>query len=177
MTVFRNVVRMIVLLGWAIAPALAASAESPKVAVVITAKLLAQSEAGKQAAAKLQDKKKSAQERLDAKAKEIKDLQEELSKRALVLSEDQRVKAREDFDRQQRDAQRMKEDLERELQKLESEVLGGVNRLLSQVIIDYGKQNQYDAIIDATATLYFSDATDVTDELIKAADAVYKKRE
>jgi outer membrane protein len=168
---------MVLVMAGTFLPAVAVAAESQKVAVVITAKLLSQSEAGKQAAAKLQEKKKVAQERLDAKAKEIKDLQEDLAKRAMVLSEDQRVKAREDFDRQQRDAQRMKEDLERELQKLESEVLGGVNKLLTQVIVDYGKQNQYDAIIDATATLYFSDATDVTDELIKAADAVYKKRE
>ena len=152
-----------------------AGAEGQKIAVIITQKLLTQTEAGKIAASKLQTKKKDAQERLDKKAKDITDMQEGLAKRQMVLSEDERGKAVADLDREQRDGLRMKEDLERELQKAENEVLGGVNKFLSKIVIDYGKKNGYDMIIDASATLYFADSADITDDVIKAANAAYKK--
>jgi outer membrane protein len=150
-------------------------AESPKIAVVITQKLLTQTEAGKKAAEKLQAKKKSAQEKLDAKAKEITEMQESFQKKVMLLSDDEREKAGGDLERAQRDGARLKEDLERELQKAENEVLGGVNQLLTRVVVDYGKQNGYDMILDASASLYFSEAADITDDLVKAANAAYKK--
>jgi len=164
----------VVMSATVMAPAVA-HAEGPKIGVVITQRLLTQTEAGKGAAEKLQEKKKAAQSKLDSKAKEMQEMQEDLAKRAMVLSESERQKAAEDFDRKQRDAARMKEDLERELQKIEAEVLGGVNRFLTGVVVEYGKANGYDIVIDATATLYFSDAADITDALIKEANASYKK--
>lgn len=147
-----------------------------KIAVLVPQRLLAQTKAGQEAADRLKAKKEAAQQQLDAKANEIKDMQEDLSKRVMLLSEDERAKAREEFERQQRDAKRMKEDLERELQRVEAQVLGEVNELLSDVVIAYGKDNGYDMIIDASATLYFSDKPDITALLIKAADAAYKKK-
>jgi Skp family chaperone for outer membrane proteins len=70
----------------------------------------------------------------------------------------------------------MKEDLERELQKAEQEILGSVNQFLGKVINEFGEKNGYDLIIDAQATVFFSDTPDVTDEVIKLADSQYKKQ-
>ena len=152
----------------------APAAAELKVGVVITQRLLAESKIGGQAAEKLQGKKKEAQERLDAKANEIADMQQDLAKRAMVLSESEKLKARDQFEQQQRDAQRMKEDLERDLQKSEEEILGGVNRFLSELVVNFGKENGYDLIVDASVAVYFSDEVDVTDKLIAAANAKYK---
>ena len=91
-----------------------------------------------------------------------------------VLSESEKLKARDQFEQQQRDAQRMKEDLERDLQKSEEEILGGVNRFLSELVVNFGKENGYDLIVDASVAVYFSDEVDVTDKLIAAANAKYK---
>ncbi len=154
-------------------PAIAAA--ELKIGVVITQRLLAESEIGSQAAERLQTKKKSAQEKLDAKAKEIAGMQQDLAKRAMVLSDDEKVKARDDFEKRRRDAQRMKEDLERDLQKSEEEILGGVNKFLSELVVNFGKENGYDLLVDAAVAVYFSDEVDVTEQLIQAADAKYKK--
>ena len=153
-----------------------APAQDYRLAIVITQRLLISTEIGKNAAGQLREKKDVAQQKLDRKANEIQDLKKDLEKRLMVLSAEEKDKAREEFERQQRDGLRMKEDLERDLQKEEQKVLGEVNEFLSKVVIDYGKANAYDIIIDASATLYFSDAPDITDDIIAAADQAYKSQ-
>lgn len=151
-----------------------ASAEM-KIAVIIPQKLIATSKAGKDAAEQLKVKKEAAQKKLDAKAKQLKAYEDDVRKRVMMLSAEEKKKVGEDLDKQQREAQRMKEDLERDLQKAEQEILGEVNRFLGKVINDFGEANEYDLILDAQAAVYFSDTPDVTDEVIKLADSQYKK--
>ena len=162
-------------IGTVVLPAAPALADM-KIALIIPQKLIATCQAGKDAADKLKVKKDAAQKKLDAKAEELKDYEAAARKRIALLSADEKKKVGEDLERQQRDAQRMKEDLERELQKSEQEILGGVNQFLGKVINEFGEQNDYDLILDASAAVYFSDTPDVTEAVIKLADAQYKKK-
>jgi outer membrane protein len=159
-------------LGLTARPALA----DMKIALIIPQKLIATCQAGKEAAEKLKVKKDGAQKKLDAKAEELKDYEADVRKRVALLNADEKKKVGEDLERQQRDAQRMKEDLERELQKSEQEILGVVNQFLGKIINDFGEQNAYDLILDASAAVYFSDTPDVTEAVIKLADEQYKKK-
>jgi len=159
--------------GLIIGPAPAA-AQDLKIGVVMTQKLLTTTEIGKNAAGKLRAKKDEAQKELDQKAGEITELKKDLEKRLMVLKAEEKDKAREDFERRQRDGLRLKEDLERELQKEENKVLGEVNQFLSKVVVDYGKANGFDLILDASAALYFSDKPDITDAIVGEADKAYK---
>lgn len=152
----------------------AAHAEELKIGVLVPQKLLAKTKIGKNAGEKLRGYKTEAQESLDAKAQELKDLQEDIRKRSMVLSEEERRKAFEEMERQQREAQRTKEDLERGLQRRESEILGVVHEFLAKTIIEFGKAQGYDLIVDASATVFFSEKPDVTDEVVKLADATWK---
>ena len=158
-----------------VAPAAAQEMQGLKVGIVITARLLTNTDIGKNAAETLRGKKDAAQTQLDSKANEISALKKDLEKRLMVLNAEEKEKAREDFERKSRDGLRLKEDLERDLQKQEQEVLGEVNQLLSKVVIDYGKANDYDLILDASSALYFSDAPDITDEIIAEANRAYKQ--
>jgi outer membrane protein len=146
-----------------------------KIALIIPQKLIATCQAGKDAAEKLKVKKDAAQKKLDAKAEELKKYEADARKRVALLKDDEKKKVGEDLERQQRDAQRMKEDLERDLQKSEQEILGTVNQFLGKIINDFGEQNGYDLILDASAAVYFSDTPDVTEAVIKLADSQYKK--
>lgn len=174
-----NVVKKIPALISAFALVLAAAAPATaemKIALIIPQKLIAKSQAGKDAADKLKAKKEVAQKKLDAKAEELKKQDEDARKRVMMLSAEEKKKVGEDLERQQRDGQRMKEDLERELQKAEQEILGAVNQFLGKVINEFGEKNGYDLILDAQAAVYFSDTPDVTEEVIKLADSQYKKQ-
>jgi outer membrane protein len=174
-----NVVKRILALVSALALLLSVAAPATadmKIALIIPQKLIAKSQAGKDAADKLKAKKEAAQKKLDAKAEELKKQDEDARKRVMMLSADEKKKVGEELERQQRDGQRMKEDLERELQKAEQEILGTVNQFLGKVINEFGEKNGYDLILDAQAAVYFSDTPDVTDEVIKLADSQYKKQ-
>ena len=175
MNVVKKIPALISALALVLSAAAPATAEM-KIALIIPRKLIAKSQAGKDAADKLKAKKEAAQKKLDAKAEELKKQDEDARKRVMMLSAEEKKKVGEDLERQQRDGQRMKEDLERELQKAEQEILGSVNQFRGQVINEFGEKNGYDLILDAQAAVYFSDTPDVTDEVIKLADSQYKKQ-
>lgn len=162
-------------LAAATGPAGAQDSKTLKIAVVIPQRLIASTEIGKGAAEKLRGKKDAAQQQLDRKASEIADMKKDLEKRLMVLKAEEKDRAREDFERKSRDGLRLKEDLERELQKEEAKVLGEVNEFLARIVMQYGKDNGYDLIVDASATLYFSETPDITDQIIAEANKAYKK--
>ena len=145
-------------------------AEGLKIGYIITQRLLIESKAGKEAGEKLKKRLAQAQGGLDKKVAEIKDLEEDIQRRLTVLSEAERRKVMEEHERQLREAKRLREDFQRELDKAEAEVMGGVNEYLREVIQDYAKDNGYDLILDANTLLYISEKADVTNGVIKAAD-------
>ena len=153
-----------------------AGAQDLKIGVVIPQRLLARSEVGQQAAEKLKARKEKAQERLDEATEELKDMQEDVMKRAMMLSAEEKQKAGEELEKKQREVARMKEDLERELQKAEQEVLGEVNEFLTGAMTEFGETNQYDLIMDGSAAVFFSEKPDVTDEVVEFVNEKYKKK-
>ena len=146
-----------------------------KVGIVVTQNLLAGSLAGQEAFEKLKGHKEQAQEKLDKRAGELKDMEVDLQKRAMVLSDEEKKKAAEDFDKRQREAARLKEDLERDLKRQEAEAMAVVNRFLSQVIVAFGNDGDYDLVIDAQAAVYFSETMDITKQLVERANAEWDK--
>jgi outer membrane protein len=153
-----------------------AHAEELKIGVVIPQMLLARSEVGKAAAERLKAKKEDAQAKLDDITGELKELQDDLMKRAMMLSDEEKQKAGEDMERRQREAARTKEDLERGLQKTEQEVLAEVNEFLSGAMAEFGEQNGYDFILDAQAAVYFSKGTDITERVVEFVNEDYKPK-
>jgi len=156
-----------------IAPALAHAAEL-KIGYIIPQRLIAETKVGKKAAAELKKKMESANSDLQKKMADVKALQKDLEKRAMVLSDSERKKASDQMEKELVEAKRMKEDFQRSLQKAEGTVMGKVNEYLRGVIQEFGKKNGYDLILDASTLLYISDKADLTDQVIKAADAKKK---
>lgn len=150
-------------------------AAETKIGVVVTQNLLAGSTAGQEAFEKLKGHKDQAQEKLDKRASELKEMEVDLQKRAMVLSNEEKKKAAEDFGKRQREAARLKEDLERELKQQEAEAMAVVNRFLSQIIVKFGDESDYDLIMDAQAAVYFSEAMDITEAVVKRANAEWGK--
>ncbi len=174
MNLIKSTIAVVVALAVVSIAAPSVGAEELKIAVLVPQKLLAKSKIGKHAGEELRGFKAEAQESLDAKAQELKDLQGDIKKRAMVLSDEERRKAFEEMERQQREAKRTKEDLERGLQRREAEILGVVNEFLAKTIIEFGKKGGYDLIVDASATVFFSEKPDITDQVVELADATWK---
>jgi outer membrane protein len=152
----------------------AAFAQQLKIGYIIVPKLVAESKAGKNAATELKTRLDKAQAGIDAKLKEIKDLEADIEKRLMVLSDEEKEKVAEEHERQLRDAKRLREDYQRDLNKVEQEVMGRVNEYLRGIIEKYAVDNGYDMILDAGTLLYISEKADVTDGVLAAADKAYK---
>lgn len=160
-----------------VAPLVAGTAAAQtdlKIGYVVTHRLLAETKAGQAAAEKLKTRLGSARKGLEEKAKEIQELEEDIQRRRMVLSDEEKKKVATEHERQMKEARRMREDIQAELKKVEAEVMEEVNILLREVIEDFGEAEGYDLILDAGALIYVSDKADLTPQLIKAADKAYK---
>jgi outer membrane protein len=159
----------ILVVGALMVPA-TAGAEGLKIGYVVKPRLMGGSKIGQQAGKDLEGRLAKAQKELDRKAEEIKEMQEDIKRKMMVLSEDEKKKVMEEHEREVRAAKRMQEDLQRELRAAEAETLEKINEHMVKVINEYGDKNGFDLIIDASALLYASDAADITDEIIAASD-------
>lgn len=150
--------------------ALPAAADNLKIGYIVTPKLMQESKAGKEAQGKLKKRLEDAQKALDAKLGSVKKLEADIEKKMTVLNDDEKKKLSDEYERQMRDAKRMKEDYQRELSKVEAEVMGDLNRKMRTVIEKFARDGGYDLILDAGQALYISNKGDVTSEIITLAD-------
>ncbi len=146
-------------------------AEELKIGYVISPRLLIETEVGKAGNQELKKRLEDAQALLDRKRKEIQEFEEDIQRRLMVLSDEEKKKLMDEHERQVREVARLREDSQRDIKKAEAEVMGRVNEHLRAVIEKFGKDNGYDLILDANTLMYVSGKADITDALIKAADA------
>jgi len=150
--------------------AVPATAADLKIGYIVTQRLYQETKVGKEAQGKLKGRLEEAQKKLDAKLEGVKKLEADLEKRMAVLNEEEKKKLSDEYEKSLRDAKRMKEDYQRDLSKVEAEVMGGMTQKLRAVIEKFAKDNGYDIILDAGTSLYISGKGDVTEEILAAAD-------
>ncbi len=98
-------------------------------------------------------------------------LKDDLKKKATVLSDDQRRTMADEIDRKDRESKRKLEDMQVELRKKEAETMRGLQEQLAGVVDEIGKRDNYTLIFENVVTVYYADAIDITDEVIKMLDA------
>jgi outer membrane protein len=146
-----------------------ANAGETKIAYVDFKKAVSESDQGKAALSdleKLVDEKKSD---IDAKAEEIKKVDEELAKQASVLTPDSLQKKQRERETLIRDYQRMVKDTEEDLQKKELEYIQKISLELKDVLETLGEEEGYTAIIEVVegGILYMPKDLNITDKVIK----------
>jgi len=147
-----------------------AGAEDLKIGYVITQRLLVETEIGGRAADRLAEEMKQAKETLGGKVDELKELEEDLKKRAMVLADDERTRLATQYENGVTEIKRLNEDMQARFKKIEMEVMVEVQEVIRDVIDEWGKANEYDLILDASTLVYVSDKVDVTGKIIEAVD-------
>ena len=146
-----------------------------KIGYVITQRLLVESEIGGRAADRLAEEMKNAKATLGDKVTELKELEDDLKKRAMVLGEAERNRLQEQYESGVVEVKRLNEDMQGRFKKLEMEVMVEVQEVIRDVIDEWGKANGYDLILDASTLVYVSDKADVTGKIIRAVDESVKE--
>ena len=161
------------LVGILLLPGAEAAAEAPtRIGYVDVQRVLARSSAGVAAREQVERDKASMQKDLDTKQAEVAKLEDELSKKGMLLSQEVRKEKQETVERRKRDFRRLVDDYQRELEKRERELIQKVLQELTGVIERYGKQGGYLLILEkrGAGVVYGAAEADLTDEIIKAYD-------
>jgi len=148
------------------------SAAEMKIGVMHVQKVLVNSVSGKAAKAKFDEKMKDLQSKFKSEEEELVAMQKDIEKKSSAWSEEtKQVKVRE-FQKKRRELQEKSEDARFELKTLQDKELAPILKALEGVVAEYGVKNGYSMILDSkSGVVYFSEAIDITDSLVKELDA------
>jgi len=148
-----------------------------KMGVLNFQEVLKQSAAGKDVFNSLQKEADTYDKKLQALGNSIKGMQEDYGRQESILGEDAKEKKRTEIQRQIRNFNTQKDDYAKELKRLEMRHLKKVQDEVMKIVADLGKELGYEMILELqnSAVLYRADSIDITDNVIKRYDNVYKQ--
>jgi outer membrane protein len=142
-----------------------------KVGIIDSQKAMLETDEIKKAQAELEAQFKPKQDEIEKLQKELQDINDQLQKMQGKLTPQAERDLQVQGQRKQRDLQRATEDLQAEVDARRNEVLARVQRQMVDVVRKLAEEKGLDVVIDATDTIYFKPALDLTAE----ATAAYNK--
>lgn len=163
----------------AAAPAAAAPLPFPegaKIAFVVLQRVVAESNEGKAASARVQALQQKKVAELNEKQKAAQGLQEKLDKSGAVMSEAARADLTKQVERAQVDLQRATQDAQQEVQELQQQLQEEFQRRIAPIIEQVGKEKGLHYIFNGPDSgLVWADASlDITADVVKKFDAATK---
>lgn len=157
---------------WWLAAALAAmlaiagpaGAEGIKVAVIDVNRILNESEAGKAAKKRMEDRYEELKKKIDGKQEEAKKLKEEIDKQKILLGKD-KLKEKEDaLNAKVTELRQMTQDAEKEMQTRQGEQTREILKVIETQLDKVVAQEKFDLVLDKTqgAVVHANPAIDIT---------------
>lgn len=152
----------------------AGAADTQKIGVVDSQKVLDQSKAGKRAKGLMDDYLKSRQKVVDLDEQELKRLEEKITVQGAALTLEARRELQQDYQRKLEQYQRRVVELNREVQAKKNEVLREFNKGMEGIVKQIAQKDGYALILDQNGNngpvLFHQGPMDLTDQVIKAYD-------
>lgn len=166
----KLVVLTLVAVALSLTPAIA---DAAKVGVVDLQKALNLSKAGKDAKARITDKVKEFEGKIEKQQNELKKLKEDFDKQADMLTPEAKVSKERDLQQRLKDFQRYTKDRQEELQQLDAQYTNQIVEKLLEMAQEMAKKEGFDIVLErgSGGVVYSADAIDLTDKLITASDA------
>ena len=143
-----------------------AAAEELRIGVVRTDRILQESGPMIKAQKKLEKEFATREQELQKVAKQARDLQSQLEKEGVTLSESERRAKEQELNRVNRDLQRMQRELREDYNLRRNEEWSAVLERVNKVINGIAEQEKYDLILQDA--VYVSKRIDITDKVLKA---------
>ena len=137
-----------------------------KIGFVNVARVLQQAPQAEAAKKRLEKEFAPRDKRLVAMQKEVKKLQEKLSRDAAVMSDAERRKLEREIISKQRDLKRAQEEFREDFNLRRNEELGKLQRQVFEAIKSLAKDEGYDLLL-TDGVVYASDKVDVTEKVQK----------
>jgi outer membrane protein len=152
---------------WAIAGSAAAEL---KIGYVNAAALLQGSPQAEAVQQRLRGEFAPKRRELEAKQAKIKQMEDELGKNGLMLSEEQRKKRERDIIEARRDIKYTSDQFEDDLRLRQAEEVGKLREQLLTAVESFAKKEGYDLIL-YEGVIYAAEAVDVTDRVLQVLKA------
>jgi len=143
-----------------------AQAEELKVGFVNAARVLEEAPQAEAARSLLEKEFSPRDKKLLASQKEVKDMEDKLTRDGAIMSESERHRLERDIIDRKRDLKREQEDFREDLNIRRNEAFEQLRRKVSEVIANISKEQKFDLIV-SDGVVYASDRIDITDQVIK----------
>ncbi len=144
-----------------------------KIGVFDSQRLSEETEQGKKFQAELDEFRGKKAREIEAKEKEIKDLEDQLKAQELSLSEEKRSNIQKEIQKKYVEMQRMRDDASRDFQSELLEVQKKFQDELLQIVAEIGREQGYTVIFEKIQVIYFSGVVDITNDVIAKFNEAY----
>jgi len=141
-----------------------------KIGFVDTVKLMEAAPQAKSAQSKIESEFAPREKELVALQREIKKLEDKLSRDSAVMSESERTKLERKILSKRRDMKRTQEEFRDDLNIRRNEVLAKLQKDMYQAVVTLAKEQKFDLIL-SQGVVYSSDKVDITDSVLKKLKA------
>lgn len=144
------------------------AADPAKIGVIDLQKCIQESNEGKRIAESLKKKSDVMRGDLEKKNQEVVDMEKNLEKQALMLSDDAKKEKQKELNDKKRDLNYLLQDMQDDMKVLEGDARNNILKTLSGVVETVAKKNNFDLITERSSggVLYVSERLDVTAEVI-----------
>jgi outer membrane protein len=143
-----------------------ANAAEVKIGYVNAVKVIEQAPQGEAALKKLQAEFGPRDKKLVETQQEIKKMEEDLERNALVMQESDRRDKERELLALKRDLRRATQEFREDYNMRRNEELASLQKIVQQVIVEIAKQENYDLIIHE-GTVYASSSVDITAKVLE----------
>lgn len=137
-----------------------------KIGFVDTVKLLESAPQAKSAQSKIESEFAPREKELVALQREIKQLEDDLTRDGTVMSESERTKLERDILAKRRDLKRSQDEFRDDLNIRRNEVLAKLQKDMYQAVVALAKEQNFDLIL-SQGVVYSSDKIDITESVLK----------
>ncbi|MFH0784843.1 MAG: OmpH family outer membrane protein [Pseudomonadota bacterium] len=139
-----------------------------KIGVINVQRIIVSCESGKAAKERFDAKMKELQGSFKKEEEALKVLQDEIKKKSSAWSEEKKAEKVREYQKNGRELQAKTDDARFEMKQLQDKELEPILKALEKVVIKFGKEKSYTAILDSkNGVVYFDDAIEVSDAIIK----------
>lgn len=146
-----------------------------KIGFIDIQRVIAESQAGKQARDRFQAQVKNAEADISKERQDLERLKNDLEKKGPLLKEEERRNMEADFQKRSVALQRRMSDYQQELQTKNNEMMSAMLKDLEKIVNEVGKADKFTLILERSQILYSDQGIDITSKVIETYNSRTKK--
>ena len=162
------------IVGLLVPQALAAEA---KIGIIDFQRVLEASDAGKAAQGEINKQGEKMESDLKERSDEIEALETKLERESMVMDSEVRQEKQREVRIKINDIKTLQKKYIADFKKMEAQIINKIQKSVFDVVAELGQKGEYTLIMEKRAggVVYAADAQDITDEVIKQYNTVFKK--